>query len=184
MKGKGKWYFSKAAESLASRRTVISWVEALVMALPPAPMNMHLEVADRRHGVEGPLVQGLQDQRRVAVLALLHAVVEDAARLEVARLELGQRAVGVQDLQRQVLGIGEEGLEPAVLFLEKGQVQEARPAAAEALHFLDDARLVGQAEVIVRALREALDVVLQQVVEDGRVVLVDDDVGDQGRRRP
>ena len=42
-----------------------------------------------------------------------------------------------------------------------------------------DPGLVGQAEVIVAALLEAADVVDHQVVEDGRVVLVDDDVDDQ-----
>ena len=29
--------------------------------------EQHLEIADRRHGVEKLLVQGLKDQRRVAV---------------------------------------------------------------------------------------------------------------------
>ena len=133
----------------------------------------------RRHGIESSLVQGREDQHREAVAPLLHAVVQDPVHLEITGLEAGQRAVGGEGLEREIFGIGEKRPVAAGRFPEKSQVQETRLARLEALHFLRDPGLVGQVEVIVAAIFKTADLVDHQVVENGGVVLVDDDVDDQ-----
>ena len=176
--GEGKMVFFEAGKILVveAHRHLLRGGRDRVAA---GAHEQHLEVADGRHGVEKLLAQGLEYQRRVAVAPLVHAVIEIAAYFEVARLELGQGAVGVEDGERQVVGIGEERLVAALRFLEKSQVQETRLAVPETLHLELDARVVGQAQVIAAAVLKAADLVDHQVVENGRVVLVDDDVDDQ-----